>query len=40
VQVRGTSSLAIAACWLRLPLQLVLIWWVWRVAQSGRDLVG
>jgi uncharacterized membrane protein len=39
VQERGTSTLAIAACWLRLPLQPLLMWWVWRVAQSGRDLV-
>jgi uncharacterized membrane protein len=39
VQARGTSTVAIVACWLRLPLQLVLMWWVWRVAQSGRDLV-
>jgi uncharacterized membrane protein len=39
VQERGTSTVAIIACWLRLPLQAALMWWVWRVAQSGRDLV-
>lgn len=35
---RGASTLFIAACWLRLPLQPLLMWWVWRVAQAGRDL--
>lgn len=35
---RGASALFQAACWGRLPLQLVLMWWVWRVAQSGHDL--
>lgn len=37
-QSRGGSALFIAACWLRLPLQPLLIWWVWRAAQSGHDL--
>ena len=27
-----------AVCWLRLPLQPLLMWWVWRVAASGNDL--
>jgi uncharacterized membrane protein len=35
---RGASPMFIAACWLRLPLQPLLIWWVWRVAHSARDL--
>ena len=25
-----------AAAWLRLPLQIPMIWWAWRVAQSAR----
>lgn len=37
-QNRDASTAFVAACWLRLPLQAVLIWWVWRVAQTGRDL--
>ena len=37
-QVRGASSLFIAACWIRLPLQPLLMWWVWRVAHAGHDL--
>lgn len=36
--LRGSSTLFIAACWLRLPLQPLLMWWVWRVSQAGRDL--
>ena len=36
--LRGASTLFIAACWLRLPLQPLLMWWVWRVSQAGRVL--
>jgi uncharacterized membrane protein len=39
-QQRGASAAFVAACWLRLPLQPLLMWWVWRVAQQGRDLVS
>jgi uncharacterized membrane protein len=39
-QSRGASPLFIAACWLRLPLQAVLIWWVWRVSHPARDLMA
>jgi len=39
-QQRGASAALQAACWLRLPLQPLLMWWVWRVAQQGRDLVS
>ena len=37
-QQRGASPLFQLACWLRLPLQPLLMWWVWRVSQAGRDL--
>ena len=37
-QARGASALFIAACWIRLPLQPLLRWWVWRVAHAGHDL--
>ena len=37
-QARGASTLFITACWLRLPLQPLLMWWVWRVSQSANDL--
>jgi uncharacterized membrane protein len=33
-QARGASALFQAGCWLRLPLQPVMMWWVWRVAQA------
>jgi len=33
-QARGASPAFQAALWLRLPLQLLLIWWVWRVAHT------
>jgi uncharacterized membrane protein len=36
---RPSALLFRVALWLRLPLQPLLMWWVWRVAQSGRDLV-
>jgi len=39
-QQRGASAVFQAACWIRLPLQPLLMWWVWRVAQQGRDLVS
>lgn len=37
---RGASTVFLTALWLRLPLQPLLMWWVWRVSQSGNDLVG
>lgn len=37
-QVRGASTLFQAACWVRLPLQPLLMYWVWRVSQSGHNL--
>ena len=39
-QQRGASAAFQAACWLRLPLQPLLMWWVWRAAHQGRDLVS
>ena len=39
-QQRGASAAFQAACWLRLPLQPLLMWWVWRVAHQGRNLVS
>ena len=39
-QQRNASAAFQAICWLRLPLQPLLMWWVWRVAQQGRDLVS
>ncbi len=35
-QARGAPSGEIVLLWLRLPLQLVLIWAVWRVSVSKR----
>lgn len=37
-QARGASALFVAALWIRLPLQPLLMWWVWRVAHAGNDL--
>ena len=37
-QARGANPAFIAACWIRLPLQPLLIWWVWRLSQSANDL--
>ena len=37
-QVRGPNPAFVAACWIRLPLQPLLIWWVWRLSQSANDL--
>ncbi|MES3033593.1 MAG: DoxX family protein [Gemmatimonadota bacterium] len=37
-QQRGASTWFQWACWLRLPLQPLLMWWIWRVSQAGRDL--
>lgn len=37
-QARDAGTLVIAAYWVRLPLQPLLIWWVWRVAHATRDL--
>ena len=34
-QVAGASVLWQIALWVRLPLQAVLIWWVWQVAARG-----
>ena len=28
------------AMWVRLPLQLVLIWWAWRYTRSGAEARG
>ena len=39
-QQRDASPMFQAACWIRLPLQPLLMWWVWRVSQAGRDLSG
>ncbi len=36
---RNASLLFQLACWIRLPLQPLLIYWVWRVAHTGNDLV-
>jgi uncharacterized membrane protein len=38
-QARGAGPALIWALWLRLPLQPLLMWWVWRVARSADDLV-
>ncbi len=37
-QARGASAPFVAALWIRLPLQPLLMWWVWRVAHAGHDL--
>jgi uncharacterized membrane protein len=37
-QARDAGLLVQTACWLRLPLQPLLMWWVWRVAVSRNDL--
>lgn len=39
-QARGASPLAIAGLWLRLPVQGLLMWWVWRVSQRPPASVG
>jgi uncharacterized membrane protein len=39
-QQRGAHPAFIAACWLRLPLQPLLMWWVWRVSRSASDLLS
>ncbi len=36
---RNASLAFQLACWIRLPLQALLIYWVWRVAHTGNDLV-
>lgn len=33
---RGASTMALTVLWLRLPLQVLLIWWVWRATQPAR----
>lgn len=37
-QMKGASTLFIVGCWLRLPLQALMVWWVWRVAHTSHDL--
>ncbi|MCC7055073.1 MAG: DoxX family protein [Gemmatimonadaceae bacterium] len=37
---RGAGTPFLAVLWLRLPMQPLLMWWVWRVSRSGRDLVA
>ena len=32
----GASALYVALLWVRLPLQPLLIWWVWKAAIAGR----
>ncbi len=32
---RGAGAIAELLLWLRLPLQLALIWWVWRVSRAS-----
>lgn len=39
-QARNASAAFQLACWIRLPLQFLLIWWVWRVAHVGRTGVA
>lgn len=39
-QARNASALFVAGCWIRLPLQALLVWWVWRVAHATRDLTA
>ncbi len=33
----GAASWYVAALWLRLPLQPLLIWWVWRAGRNSAD---
>ena len=33
---QGAGSLIQLLLWLRLPLQVLLIWWVWRVSRQAR----
>jgi uncharacterized membrane protein len=35
-RARGSSDLAQAVLWARLPLQGLLIWWAWRLSRPGR----
>jgi uncharacterized membrane protein len=37
-EARGLGWPVIVVCWLRMPLQPLLMWWVWRVAGPRRDL--
>jgi uncharacterized membrane protein len=37
-EARGLGPVVIAICWLRMPVQPLLMWWVWRVAGPRRDL--
>jgi uncharacterized membrane protein len=34
-QLRGSPLWVEALLWIRLPLQLVLVWWVWRTGRPG-----
>ena len=36
-QSSGASAMYIALLWVRLPLQPLLIWWVWKAAIAGRS---
>jgi uncharacterized membrane protein len=38
-QREGAPAWFIGVCLARMPFQVVLMWWVWRVARAGRDLV-
>jgi uncharacterized membrane protein len=35
-QTAGKATWMIALLWLRLPLQALLIWWIWRATQARR----
>ena len=35
-QTAGKATWMIVLLWLRLPLQALLIWWIWRVTQPAR----
>ena len=37
-QARDAAMATQAAYWIRLPLQPLLMWWVWRVSRPRRDL--
>lgn len=36
-QLRGAPWWAISLLWIRLPLQLALIWWVWKTGQRSQS---
>ena len=39
-QAHDAGLLPVLGLWLRLPLQPLLMWWVWRIAGTGNDLSG